>query len=84
MNPRVQGLLDLAVFVGRFGGKKVHRTFFFFHLTSSAGSVGAAATQPDPQDQRAPSSAKNCYTVLDKNVILTGNIRFTLKEIAGI
>ena len=38
LEPRVQGLLDLTVFVGRFGGKKVHWTFFYFHLTpSSAG-----------------------------------------------
>ena len=38
LEPRGQGLLDLAVFVGRFGGKKLHWTFFYFHLTpSSAG-----------------------------------------------
>ena len=38
LEPRVQGLLDLTVCVGRFGGKKVRWTFFLIRLTPS--SVG--------------------------------------------
>ena len=33
LKPGVQGLLALKGFVGRFGGKMVHWTIFFFHLT---------------------------------------------------
>ena len=34
-----QGLLALTGFVGRFDGKKVHRTFFKIRLTPSSASI---------------------------------------------
>ena len=33
LEPRVQGLFAINGFVGRFSGKKIHWTFFYFHLT---------------------------------------------------
>ena len=39
LEPMVQGLLAINGFVGRFGGKKVHWTFFYFHLTPSSANI---------------------------------------------
>ena len=39
LEPKVQGLLGINAFVGRFTGKNVHRTFFYFRLTPSPANI---------------------------------------------
>ncbi len=42
LEPRVQGLLGIVCLVGRFAGKKVHRTFFLFRLTPSSANADSS------------------------------------------